>query len=89
VRPDLVVEAGHVQPVWAVDAGQALLAAAALALRDQLVEHDPARLGVCADGGCADIYIDASPGAHRRFCSVTCQNRARVAKFRQRRKTAP
>jgi len=31
-------------------------------------------------------YIDASPGGQRRFCSVTCQNRARVAAWRQRRR---
>ena len=34
---------------------------------------------------CADAYVDASPGAHRRYCSVTCQNRERVAAFRRRR----
>ena len=26
-----------------------------------------------------------TPGGQRRFCSVTCQNRARVAAWRQRR----
>lgn len=86
VRPDLAIEDGRVQASWFAGQGQALLAAAALALRQQLVDHDPARLGICVDGGCADIYIDASPGAHRRFCSVTCQNRARVAKFRRRQR---
>lgn len=87
VRPDVAVEKGRVLATWTVARRQALLGAAALALRAQLVEHDPARLGICVDGGCADVYIDTSPGAHRRFCSVTCQSRARVARFRRRQRT--
>jgi predicted RNA-binding Zn ribbon-like protein len=63
----------------------AVLAAGAVALHAQLSAHDPQRLGTCASTSCADVYIDASPGAHRRFCSVTCQNRERVAAFRRRR----
>jgi len=61
----------------------ALLASAALALRDHLAAY-PDRLGVCADHQCADVYVDASPAGHRRFCSVTCQNRTRVAAHRRR-----
>ena len=67
-------------------ARDALLAAAAVTLHTQLVEHDPERLGTCASTRCGDVFVDASPGAHRRFCSVTCQNRERVAAFRRRRK---
>jgi len=67
------------------DARQALPAAAALTLRHQLAGHDAARVGVCCGRRCADAYIDASPGGRRRFSSVTCQNRARVAAWRQRR----
>ncbi len=84
VRPDLLLEDGEVRPTWWADAEDALLAAALLALRAQLSEVDPGRLGVCVDGGCADIYIDVSPAGQRRFCSVTCQNRARAAKYRRR-----
>ena len=68
------------------DPRQALLAAAALTLRHQLAHHDPDRLGVCSGQRCADAYIDASPRQSRRFCSVTCQNRARVAAWRQRKR---
>ena len=76
------------QAAWAVDtAEQALAAAAALTLRDHLDRHGAARLGVCAGHDCADVYIDASPTHDRRFCSVTCQNRARVAAFRRRART--
>jgi predicted RNA-binding Zn ribbon-like protein len=83
VRPAL---GSRCQPQWLVSRKQdAVLAAGAVALHAQLSEHDPDRLGTCASTRCADVYVDASPGAHRRFCSVTCQNRERVAAFRRRR----
>jgi predicted RNA-binding Zn ribbon-like protein len=88
VRPDLALTDGEVRRTWWVNAHDALLAAALLALRAQLCDEDPGRLGVCVDGGCADIYIDVSPAGRRRFCSVTCQNRARAAKYRRSRRTA-
>ena len=86
VRPALDLTEGRPGETWLVDdARQALHAAAALTLRHQLAGHDPARIGVCSGRRCADAYIDASPGGQRRFCSVTCQNRARIAAWRQRR----
>ena len=63
-----------------------LTAAAALTLRDQLATRDPDRIGTCTGRRCADAYIDASPAGQRRFCSVTCQNRARVAAWRERQR---
>jgi predicted RNA-binding Zn ribbon-like protein len=69
---------------WRVSAARdALAAAAALTLRHQLAEHDPDRVGVCSGHRCADAFIDVSPAGQRRFCSVTCQNRARIAAWRQ------
>jgi hypothetical protein len=69
---------------WLVDdPAQTTRAAAALALREQLAEH-PGRIGVCADRQCADVYVDASPAGRRRFCCLTCQNRARAETFRKR-----
>ncbi len=86
VLPALAGAGDRVVPTWLVRREEdAVLAAAGVALRDQLAEHDPERLGTCAAGGCADVFVDASPGAHRRFCSVTCQGRERVAAFRRRR----
>lgn len=88
VRPTLTLAGGLPGEAWHVDDPRdALLASAALTLRHQLGSHDPARVGVCTGQRCADAYIDASPGGQRRFCSVTCQNRARVAAWRQRRGT--
>jgi predicted RNA-binding Zn ribbon-like protein len=64
-----------------------LTESAVLALRDQLATH-PDRLGICHDRHYADVYVDASPAGHRRFCSLTCQNRSRVASFRERKRRA-
>jgi predicted RNA-binding Zn ribbon-like protein len=66
------------------DPSQEIRASAALALR-HLASH-PGRIGVCADDQCADVYVDSSPAGRRRFCCLTCQNRARAAAFRQRRR---
>jgi predicted RNA-binding Zn ribbon-like protein len=86
VRPDLTLAGDSPRETWHVDDPRdALLAAAALTLRHQLGGHDPARVGVCTGQRCADAYIDASPAGQRRFCSVTCQNRARVAAWRHRK----
>nr|WP_296075920.1 CGNR zinc finger domain-containing protein [uncultured Actinoplanes sp.] len=88
VRPEMAEESGSLDATWAVDdPDQRLRAAAALALRHHLAEH-PGRLGVCADTQCADVYVDASPAGRRRFCCLTCQNRARAAAFRRRHRTA-
>lgn len=88
--PRLSFVDGRLTDGWAVHAGRgALLAACALALRDLLAEKgDGRRLGVCSGAGCADAYVDASPAGHKRFCDVTCQNRARVNAFRRARRNA-
>jgi predicted RNA-binding Zn ribbon-like protein len=86
VRPDLSVAQDALVASWCVPReADALLASAALALREHLAAK-PGRLGVCHDQRCADVYVDASPAGHRRFCSLTCQNRSRVASFRERRR---
>ncbi|MGO1582804.1 MAG: CGNR zinc finger domain-containing protein, partial [Actinomycetaceae bacterium] len=69
------------------DRSRALLAAATLAL----VEHfrdfpDPSRLGTCDGDECLDVYVDTSPAARRRFCTVTCQNRMRARTYRAGRR---
>jgi predicted RNA-binding Zn ribbon-like protein len=86
VRPILATaDDGRLSQAWLVDdPAQATRAAAALALREQLAER-PGRIGVCADRQCADVWVDISPAGRRRFCCLTCQNRARVEAFRKRR----
>ena len=86
VQPALGADGDRIRAEWVVPRKRdALLAGAAVALHGQLVEHEPERLGTCASTSCGDAFADASPGAHRRFCSVTCQNRERVAAFRRRK----
>ncbi|WP_433383869.1 CGNR zinc finger domain-containing protein [Actinoplanes sp. CA-142083] len=88
VRPELATHDGVLTEEWTVeDPAEKERAAAALALRHHLAEH-PGRIGVCADDQCADVYVDASPAGRRRFCCLTCQNRARAAAFRRRNRAA-
>lgn len=88
VRPELSTTGSDLTASWRVPRKRdALLASAALALREHLATR-PSRLGTCADHQCADVYVDASPAGRRRFCSLTCQNRARVAAFRRHRRDA-
>jgi predicted RNA-binding Zn ribbon-like protein len=42
------------------------------------------RLGTCERPDCGRVYVDISKNASRRFCSLTCQNRVKVATFRER-----
>ena len=43
------------------------------------------RFGRCGSTDCGRMFFDVSKNASRRFCSITCQNRAKTAAFRQRR----
>lgn len=73
-------------PRWQVEDPSRMLEAALLMA---LVEHgrdDPRlqRLGTCKAHDCVDAYVDTSQARTRRYCSVTCQNRARAASYRRR-----
>jgi hypothetical protein len=50
---------------------------------------DPAvhGLGLCDEHHCVDVFIDRSRRHNRRFCTTTCQVRARVARHRSRATT--
>ncbi|WP_374215715.1 CGNR zinc finger domain-containing protein [Streptomyces drozdowiczii] len=75
--------------MWRVnDPDEVLVAASGLALREYAAAHGFHRIGICTGDHCVDVYVDRSPGGRRRFCSVTCQNRTRVAAFRRRRAAA-
>ncbi|MFG2586647.1 CGNR zinc finger domain-containing protein [Streptomyces sp. NPDC048438] len=90
IRPVMEAAAdGTLRSAWCVeDTDHALAGAAGIALREYLADHGFARIGICTGAHCADVYIDHSPGGRRRFCSVTCQNRTRVAAFRSRKAAA-
>jgi predicted RNA-binding Zn ribbon-like protein len=90
VRPALETHREGIERAWRIPGSRdPVLASAAVALLEQLIGTGGGRLGVCASGGCGDVYVDASPGAQRRYCSLTCQSRERVAAFRRRRAGRP
>ena len=58
----------------------------AMGLSQVVVQHGWQRLGVCSAEGCADVYVDTSRNASRRYCSNTCASRSTVAAYRARQK---
>jgi predicted RNA-binding Zn ribbon-like protein len=45
------------------------------------------RIRECGGEGCAILFVDASRGGERRWCSMSaCGNKAKVAEFRRRRR---
>jgi hypothetical protein len=68
------------------DVHSVLPAACALALLDWIAARGTQAIGVCDAARCADVFADASAAGHRSFCSATCSNRHRVARYRARRR---
>jgi predicted RNA-binding Zn ribbon-like protein len=56
----------------------------AAGLAEMIDDGAARRLGTCEREGCSRVYVDVSKNASRRFCSLTCQNRVKVATFRER-----
>ena len=56
----------------------------AAALAEMIGDGEAQRLGTCERPDCGRVYVDVSRNASRRFCSLTCQNRVKVATFRER-----
>lgn len=74
-----------VREVWHAD--RPLLGAAVLALVGHLRDDpDAGRLGTCAGDDCVDVFVDHSRAGRRRYCSITCQNRARTRAYRAQRR---
>ncbi|MGC4112149.1 MAG: CGNR zinc finger domain-containing protein [Nocardioides sp.] len=59
---------------------------AAMAMIDVIRADEMSRLDVCADAECEGVVLDLSRNRSRRFCSVTCGNRAAVAAYRARQR---
>jgi len=75
---------------WVV-ANQSKVSAAGLvvALWNQVGgDPDLGRLGTCGGDRCIDAFHDSTQAHTRRFCSLTCQNRAKVSAYRQRQRTS-
>jgi predicted RNA-binding Zn ribbon-like protein len=56
----------------------------AAGLAEVIGDGQAQRLGTCDRADCGRVYVDVSKNASRRFCSLTCQNRVKVATFRER-----
>lgn len=53
-------------------------------------QGQPDRLRVCANPECQIVFYDTSRNGQRRWCDMaTCGNRAKVARFRARRRARP
>jgi predicted RNA-binding Zn ribbon-like protein len=65
------------------------LARAATPLVDAIAAGATDRFRICANDGCRWVFEDASRAGRRRWCDMaTCGNRAKVRRFRSRRRDA-
>lgn len=56
----------------------------------ELIQGDTSRLRVCENPQCRWVFKDTSRTGKRKWCSMrSCGNRAKVARHRARRRTAP
>ena len=56
----------------------------AAGLAEMIGDGEAQRLGTCERVDCGRVFVDVSKNASRRFCSLACQNRVKVATFRKR-----
>jgi predicted RNA-binding Zn ribbon-like protein len=83
VRPVPVVTPDG--PAWLVRAEDAGMAELVLALWAHAASDSSfERLGICNGGHCVDAFVDRTRAGSRRYCSLTCQNRSKVAAYRSR-----
>lgn len=91
LRSHLVADDWRLRDEWSADRPDAALLAAGTLTRLHLVTGaaDSSRLGICGGDDCVDAYVDRSPGGRRRYCSLTCQTRARTRHHRGRTRSEP
>lgn len=75
----------HHHPLTA-ELGAMWFAICAEGLARELSDQNHERFGICRADGCERVYFDTSRNTARQFCSLTCQNRTKVAAFRARRR---
>jgi predicted RNA-binding Zn ribbon-like protein len=87
--------AGHPTPVlthaelrWQLDSPDKLTDALAVIARDAIItltSHGAGQVKTCDYPDCAGLFLDASRGANRRWCSMnTCGNKAKKTRMAQR-----
>jgi predicted RNA-binding Zn ribbon-like protein len=58
-------------------------------LVDAIAEGDTSRFRICANDACRWVFEDTSRGGRRRWCDMqSCGNRAKVRRFRSRRRAS-
>jgi predicted RNA-binding Zn ribbon-like protein len=67
-------------PMWA--------AICAEGLASMIAADKASRLGICERAECGRAYVDLTRNGSRRFCCLNCQNRVKVAAFRERNRSA-
>lgn len=65
--------------------GDAWIAQAGTALAMIIGVGQGRRLGSCQADGCDLVFVDTTRNASRRFCGLSCQNRAKATAYRARR----
>jgi predicted RNA-binding Zn ribbon-like protein len=87
--------AGHPIPVlthaelrWQLDSTDKITDALAVIARDAIItltSHGEGQVKTCDNPDCAGLFLDASRGANRRWCSMnTCGNKAKKTRMAQR-----
>lgn len=73
-------------PAWQLPPDRTELPARLVLTLAEYARTDPElqRLGVCAAHRCVDAFADTTQARTRRYCSTTCQNRAKTAARRAR-----
>ncbi|GAA2005757.1 CGNR zinc finger domain-containing protein [Nocardioides kribbensis] len=64
-----------------------LLAESLVGLATLVADLGAARLGVCGEPRCSQVWVDTSSNRSRRYCSGRCASRVHVAAHRARRRT--
>jgi predicted RNA-binding Zn ribbon-like protein len=88
----VVVDGGRADWAWTEDAAalDRVLWPVARSAADLLVSEDVDRVRVCAQDTCEWLFVDTSRNARRRWCDMkTCGNRAKIRRFRERRRSGP
>jgi len=61
-------------------------ATVAMGMAHVVCKYGRERLGICAAGDCADVFVDTSRNKSRRYCSETCASRTTVSAYRARQR---
>lgn len=86
-RPRLRLHDGQLQRDDAPTGADGALATVAREAVALLTDPDDVRLGACHAPGCVLYFVKDHP--RRGWCSTACGNRARAARYYQRRRAAP